>query len=101
MTRDNSIDVFRTGYHSCFSAAHHIFKKSAEQSPVCKVQELTLKEKNVIRYIAGYVFLKLRNKFSKIQRRTVGSMEQWFYSILTCISFPDTMPVFYITFGIP
>lgn len=51
---------------------------------------MTLREKNVIRYIAGYVFLKLRNKFSKRQRRTVGSKEQWFYTIITCSSMPDT-----------
>ena len=47
-----------------------IKKKSGEQSSVhevhvCELHELSLREKNVIRYIAGYVFLKLRKKFSK------------------------------------
>ena len=54
------------------------------------MQELSLREKNVIRYIAGYVFLKLRNKFSKRRKTMAGSKEQWFYSILTCSSMPDT-----------
>ena len=72
-----------------------IKKKSDEQSPVhevhvCEVHELSLREKNVIRYVAGYVILKLRNKVSKRRKRTVDSKEQWFYSILTSSSMPDT-----------
>ena len=45
---------------------------------------LSLREKNAIRYMAGYVFMKLKNSFSKTQKSNKDK-RAWFFSTLNSL----------------